>query len=460
MRRRQLLLTLILSLSLFAVPTVSAAPLAEVSGDQPILDFPNTITFQARISANANITSVVLEYGTEQQTCGDVIAKAFPEFSPAKSVDVEWTWDMRQSGSLPPGATIWWRWRYTDEAGKESISNQKTITWLDSVHNWQTITSGELNLHWYEKDKAFAQEMLNAGTEGLGRNDKQAGLKTDSPIDLYVYPNYDDLREAILFESSWVGGQAFPDENIVIMGTSGSDSNWDQNTVIHELTHVLVGHLTFSCLSYVPQWLNEGLAVYSEGPLDPQFQGPLDQAIQNDNLLTIRSISGAFSEVASKADLSYAQSYSVVNFLIETYGQDKMTALLVALRDGATTDDALTQTYGFNIDGLETEWRKSISAQPETVSAQPTVQPTPTYVPTIIPVSGAPLVIQITATAIPTSSVSEQPTTQPGTGGGPPLALTLCLIGFCCILLVLIGVVVLGFIVRRQNRNGGNNVAQ
>ena len=460
MRRIQILLALILNLSLLAVPSVSAAHLADVTKDQPKLDFPNTITFQATISATTNLTSVILEYGTEQQTCGDVIAKAFPEFSPAKSVNVEWTWDMRQSGSLPPGATIWWRWRYTDDTGKETVSEQKTIIWLDSVHRWQTLTSGELNLHWYGKDKAFAQEMLNAGTEGLGRNDKQAGLKTDSPIDLYVYPNYDDLREAILYESSWVGGQAFPDENIVIMGTSGSDSNWDKNTVIHELTHVLVGHLTFSCLSYVPQWLNEGLAVYSEGPLDSQFQGPLDQAIQNDNLLTIRSISGAFSEVASKADLSYAQSYSVVNFLIETYGQDKMTALLVALRDGATTDDALTQTYGFNIDGLETEWRKSIGAQPGTVSAQPTVQPTPTYVPTIIPVSGAPLVLQITATAIPTSSLSEQPTTQPGTGGGPPLGLTLLLVGLCCAFLVLIGVIVLGLIIRRQNRKGGNNVSQ
>jgi len=457
MLRHQILLALILSLGLLAVPTVSATPLANVTGDQPVIDFPNTITFHAKISANANITSIVLEYGTEQQTCGDVIAKAFPEFSPGKSMDVEWTWDMRQSGSLPPGTTIWWRWRYTDDSGTETVSEQKTITWLDDVHNWQTITGGELHLHWYGNDKAFAQEMLAAGLEGLNRNEKQAGLKTDAPIDLYVYPNYDDLREAILYESSWVGGQAFPDENIVIMGTSGSDSNWDKDTVIHELTHVLVGHLTFSCLSYVPQWLNEGLAVYSEGPLDPQFQEPLDQAVQDDTLLTIRSISGAFSEVASKVDLSYAESYSIVNFLIESYGQDKMTALLTALRDGATTDDALAQTYGFNTDGLEIEWRKAIGAQPGTVSAQPTAQPTPTYVPTIVPVSGAPIVNQITPTAVPTSSFSGQPTTEPGTGGGPPLALTLFLIGFCCIFLLLIGVFVLGLIVRNQNRKGGNN---
>ena len=312
MRRIQILLALSVgvllggqasTLNLFAVSAAPAAPLADVAGDQPIIDFPNTITFRAKISATANITSVVLEYGTRQQTCGDVIAKAFPEFNHGKAVDVEWAWDMRQSGSLPPGATIWWQWRYLDESGNETVSDQKTIIWLDDLHPWQAITSGKLNVHWYGRDKAFAQEMLSAGLEGLERNEKQAGLKADSPIDLYVYPNYDDLRDAILYESSWVGGRAFPDENIVIMGTSGSDSNWDQSTVIHELTHVLVGHLTFSCLSYVPQWLNEGLAVYSEGPLDPQFKEPLDQAIQNDTLLTIRSISGAFSEVASKVDL-------------------------------------------------------------------------------------------------------------------------------------------------------------
>ncbi len=457
MRRIQILLAFILSLNLFTVPSVFTAPQANVTDDQPAIDFPNTITFHAKLTANSNITSVVLEYGTEQQTCGDVIAKAFPDFTPSNSIDVKWAWDMRQSGSLPPGTTIWWHWRYKDDTGQETVSDQKTIKWLDNIHNWQTITSGELRLHWYDNDKAFAQKMLVAGVEGLNRNAKQAGLKTDSPIDIYVYPNYNDLRDAILYESSWVGGEAFPEENIVIMGTSGSDSNWDQNTIIHELTHVLVGHLTFSCLSYVPQWLNEGLAVYSEGPLDPQFQEPLDQSIHDDKLLTIRSISGAFSEVSSKVDLSYAESFSIVNFLISTYGQDKMTALLIDLRDGATTDEALSQAYGFNIDGLETQWRKAISAQPNTVSTQPTAQPTPTYVPTIIPISGAPLASQINVTPIPTSSSNGQPTPESTTNSGPPLSLTLLLLGLCCGFLLLIGVFVLGFIVRRPNQKAGKN---
>src|SRR5260221_189285 len=185
MQRIQILLALILSLNLFIIPAVFAAPLANVIDDHPVIDFPNTITFHAKLTANSNITDVILEYGTEQQTCGDVIAKAFPDFTPGKTIDMQWAWDMRQSGSLPPGTTIWWRWRYTEDSGQETVSDQKTITWLDNIHNWQTIISGELRLHWYNNDKAFAQKMLDAGVEGLSRNAKQAGLKTGSAI--YIY---------------------------------------------------------------------------------------------------------------------------------------------------------------------------------------------------------------------------------------------------------------------------------
>jgi len=208
----------------------------------------------------------------------------------------------------------------------------------------------------------------------------------------------------------------------------------------------------------VPTWLNEGLAVYSEGELDPGSQQQLEDAIRNDTLLTVRSLSAGFSEVSDKAYLSYSQSYSITKFLIETYNQEKMTSLLVSLREGAAIDDALMQIYGFNIDGLEDVWRQAIGAPPRPISAQPTSQPTPTFVPTIVPVSVLPLgTNQATPTAIPTSSFDDQPTPGTPVRTAPPLWLTLTLLGFCCIFAFLIGVVVLGFVVRNQNRPGGKN---
>ena len=457
MRAKLTLFFLLLGLFTMPVQNAFAAPYADVTNNKVTFSFPETATFSAALSADVNITSVILEYGNEQQTCGEVIAKAYPQFTPAKNSDVEWTWDMRQSGSLPPGATIWWRWHYTDENGKETVSDQQTIAWLDSEHNWKTVKKDKLNLHWYSGNQSFAQELLDAAQSGLDFNRTKSGLVAEAPIDLYIFANTNDLKDAILYEPTWTGGQAFPDHDIVIIGISKNDLEWGKDAIVHELTHVLVGHLTFSCLGAVPTWLNEGLAVYSEGELDAASQTQLDEAIKADTLLTVRSLSAGFSEVSDKAYLSYSQSFSIVKFLVETYGQEKMTALLIALRDGATVDDALTQTYGFNIEGLEDEWRQAIGAQPQISSAQPTAQPTPTYVPTIVPISGAPLANQISPTLIPTSSFDGQPTETTSPRGTPPIALTLIVLGFCCIFFLIIGVVVFGLYIRAQNMKAGKH---
>jgi hypothetical protein len=465
MTKRFLLIFLVLSLLFLAYPSSASAitPL-EVRSDEAILNFPNTVTFRAQLSANADIQSVVLEYGTTQLTCGEVVAKAFPQVNPGKSVNVEWSWDMRQSGSIPPGANVWWRWRTTDANGLESVSETKNVTWLDSVYQWQTLTDRELRIHWYRGDQAFAREILAAARGGLTLNQESAGLKPDGVIDIYIYGDYDALRSAVLYAPSWTGGQAFPAFNIVIIGISPDNLAWGKDATVHELTHVLVGHLTFSCLGDVPTWLNEGLAVYSEGGLDSVSQTQLDQAIRQDTLLTVRSISGGFSEVADKANLSYSQSYSLVKFLVETYGQPKMNELLLALRDGTTIDSALVKVYGFDVEGLEDAWRAGIGAKARVAAPNPTATPQPTYVPTIVPIGGLPLAVTPTPFAVPTSS-----TASGGDYGSTPLPpdfpqskvemyTTWVLIALACIclLLVLVIIAVIVYFVRR-GRKGGEN---
>lgn len=467
MQHRFVRIFLILSLLFLARPTGAGAmaPL-EARSDQAVLNFPNTVTFRAQLSADVDIQSVVLEYGTTQLTCGEVVAKAFPPFTPGKSVNVEWTWDMRQSGSIPPGANIWWRWRVTDSNGQESVTETQNVTWLDSTYKWQTLTDRDLRLHWYRGDQTFAREVLAAARGGLALNEQSAGLKPDGFIDIYIYGDYEALRSAVLYAPSWTGGQAFPDFNIVIIGISPENLAWGKDATVHELTHVLVGHLTFSCLGDVPTWLNEGLAVYSEGGLDSASQRQLDQAIRQDTLLTVRSISGGFSEVADKANLSYSQSYSIVKFLVETYGQPKMNELLLALRDGTTIDAALRKVYGFDVEGLEDAWRAGIGAKARAAAPNPTATPQPTYVPTIVPIGGLPAAVTPTPFAIPTSSLAVEtpPTAEPM----PQVQATeeevnqrylwfgLGVLG-CCLLVVLVIVIAAVIYFIRRGQKGGEH---
>ena len=440
----------------FLIPAqrVNASPQPKVTNDIPIFNFPDSITFQANIESDSEITSVIIEYGTHQLTCGTVIAKAFPQFTPGTSISPSWTWEMRQSGSLPPGTIIWWRWRYTNTNGIETVSEQKTVTWIDSTFDWKTLSAENLDLHWYDGEYTFAQALLEAANNGLALLKNSAGLEPVNPIHLYIYGNFDDLRDAILYEPSWTGGLAFAEHDIVIIGISPSNLEWGQNAIVHELTHVLVGHLTFSCLGDVPTWLNEGLAVYSEGDLDTSSQDQLNQAISDNSLLSVRSLSAGFSEVSDKATLSYSQSYSIVKFLIETYGQEKINTLLTNLRDGTTIDNALLDIYGFDVEGLEDKWRESITAQPRKISSQPTQQVTPTFVPTYVPFSGVPLLITPTPYSVPTSTLGQPDIPE---SNNIPITLTLMLAAVCCVLILLIGVIVLGVLLRSQKQKGDDH---
>jgi hypothetical protein len=379
--------------------------------------FPESITFRASMTSSMPITRVVLEYGVVKLTCGDVVAKAFPDFTPGTSVEVHWIWEMRQSGSEPPGTTIWYRWRVTDASGAEQLSDEQRVTWLDEAHPWRSTSKGKLTLHWYSGSQAFAQGLLSSAIDSLGQLGQTTGVAPQSPIDLYIYANTDDMRDAVLYEPGWTGGQAFPDHDIVIIGISPEQVEWGKRTEAHELTHVLVGHLTFSCLGSVPTWLNEGIAVYGEGGLEPDGRDKLQRAIADDSLISVRALSGGFSEHPGKADLSYAQSYSLVDYLVDAFGQQRIVALFEDLRQGQTIEAALEHVYGFGLDGLEDRWRKSVGARPrhaENVTPTMTVLPTP--VPTYRPVAAAP------ATSIATSppaASAPQMTAVPAGGVAP-----------------------------------------
>jgi hypothetical protein len=468
MKRLSLPLLLLLLLGSLAAP-VCAQSNIQVLNNLASLAFPETITFQAEITAGTDISSIVLEYGVDQLTCGTVEARAFPDFTPAPKVTAQWTWEMRQSGSLPPGATVWWRWLVADSSGAQTTTPRKTILWLDSVHKWQGITGGGINLHYYNGSASFGQQLHTAATQALTRLSQDVGVTAESPVDIYIYANSNDLQEAVLYAPSWVGGQAFAGNNIVIIGIDPADLEWGKSTEAHELTHVLVGHLTFTCLGFIPTWLSEGLAMYGEGGVQASDQAQFDQAVKADTLPSLRALTGGFSEESSRATLSYTTSYSVVNFLIKTYGRAKMTALLTNLRDGQTVEAALQSAYGFDLDGLESAWRASIGAKQSSGGAKPTPLPTPTQVPTFVPVGAAPVaalepatpeppVLQATSTptavspAVP-ATAAPTATAVPGLGGMDAAALLKY--GLICLALaaVLVGLVVVIILIARR-RNG------
>jgi hypothetical protein len=368
--------------------TGRAAPAASatVTKDQASISFPNTITFQIQVQGESTIDRIVLEYGVEMLTCGEVVAKAFPDFKPAKSVSASWTWDMRQSGSEPPGARIWWRWRILDTGGQETVTEKKNTVWLDDIYPWKSQTKDLVTLHWYSRSQAYGQDLVDSAATSLEQINSMIGLTPDVPIDLYIYSDVEDMRDSVLYEAGWAGGISFGENADIILAIPNGYETWGKESISHELMHTVVKRYTFSCLFVLPFWLDEGLAMVSEGELDDYEKVRLDSAILNNTLFPLPSLTGAFPEDPELAILAYAQSQSVVDYLLHQGTSAQMREMLDGLHTGKTIDESLMSAFGFNVNELDNLWRKSVGANPLSEDVfSPTA--TPTYVPTLEPLS-------------------------------------------------------------------------
>ncbi len=98
--------------------------------------------------------------------------------------------------------------------------------------------------------------------------------------------------------------------------------------------------------------------MYAEGELDIYLSSTLVSALNDDNTLTVRSLSSPFSATSELSYLAYAESFSFIDYLVVTYGQAKLLSLLDVFKNGASFDGALQTVYGIDMDKLYADWHK------------------------------------------------------------------------------------------------------
>jgi len=194
----------------------------------------------------------------------------------------------------------------------------------------------------------------------MARLAEDTGAYLEKPVKIYVYVSSQDLRGAMVFPQEWTGGVAFTRFGTIAIGIAPNNLAWGRRAIAHELAHLVIEQMTLNPYGDLPTWLDEGLAMYAEGPLEPDLVAFLNEAAAENKLISVRSLSSPFSAYAEEALLSYAQSYSLVDFLVSAYGPDKMLELLNTFREGSSYDGALNRVYGFDMDGLNTLWRDYI----------------------------------------------------------------------------------------------------
>jgi len=361
----KLFISLILTTILLITP-----PIANAQGGISLVDstaeiyFPSALVFKIKATSQSDITRIRLHYQVDRMNYAQVTSEAWADFTPSPEVETEWIWDMRKA-NLPAGATVRYWWTIEDKIGDILITPSETIRFDDLRYSWQKLNMGQLSLFWYKGTQSLANELMAACQQALERLSRDTGIYPEKPISLFIYASSKDLQGAMIFPQEWTGGIAFTEYGIIAIGVPPNELDWGKRAVAHELGHMVIHQMTFSPYGAIvlPNWLDEGLAMHAEGKPDPYLESWLKKAISENKLISVRSLSSPFSAIPEEAYISYAESQSLVEFLIQNYGKDKMLRLLSLLKEGNSCDEAMTEVYGFDQDGLDTLWRKYITIQ-------------------------------------------------------------------------------------------------
>ncbi|RJO63079.1 MAG: peptidase MA domain-containing protein [Dehalococcoidia bacterium] len=318
--------------------------------------FPSSLAFSVQATSGANIVDVRLHFTVERDSFVKVVTEEKLGFSSSTSITAVYNWDMRQSGGLPGGTVVDFWWTLKDSAGKSVTTSPQEVSFDDTHFTWRSLKESNITIYWYSGNNSLAQTLMDTAQSGLSNLEKNTGARLSRPVSIYIYDNTTDMKGAMIFAQEWTGGATYPPYSTIVIGINTSNLDWGKGALVHELAHMVNYQMTNNPYSGLPTWLDEGLAMYSQGALDSTFEVSLIGAMAQGSLFTVRSMASPFSTDAALSYQEYAQSYSLIDFLVSRYGQSKMAALLETFRQGNTYDGALMQVYGFDMDGLYNLW--------------------------------------------------------------------------------------------------------
>ncbi len=351
---------LMLVLSLLSTHQVNGQGGIEVENPSVLINFGQTITFQAKIKTPIPIQQVSLLFRGVNEDVTRV-----ETLQVAEDGSVSFTYDASLN-VFPPFSWIvfWFQATLNDNITYTSAPTQ--FQYKDDRFPWRNITQSNITVNWYAGDDTFGAAALDAAGAGMLAMNEIIPISLSDPIEIYIYSNISDLQNTLLLGGEeWSGGHANPELGVVLAAIApGASQSVEMETKIpHELAHIMLYRSLGEKYASQPAWLIEGIASMVELYPNPDYARALDIASRNNSLLAFDDLCASFPADAGSAFLAYAQSQSFVTYIRNSFGTSGLTRLTNAYSDGFTCELGATNALGTPLSQLDVRWRESALGQ-------------------------------------------------------------------------------------------------
>lgn len=288
---------------------------------------------------------------------------------PVRGTSATYTWDTAVD-HVTPNTPVTYQWRAT-EGEDVTLSQPATLRYEDDRPglNWRSANLGDATVHWYGDAEAQARRFGELTAVGVQRAEDLLGTTLAGPVDVFIYQSHDDFFGALgPGAREWTGAAAFSEIRTIFMLSSDSPDDGDQpyleQTMIHEVTHVVFADATDNPYHEPARWLNEGIATWSE-----DFDVADEAAIvrveaSGGGLFAFEAIEAQFPIGERGGRLSYAQGTAMIDRIVDTFGPDSLARIAAAYRDGASDGEALEAGTGVPADQLYDDFYAAYGVDP------------------------------------------------------------------------------------------------
>lgn len=345
-----------------ASPAAPAVGALDVARNEATAVFPDGIVFALTATAPFPVERIELLYRPSGDETRRLAVPALP-VTTAAAVEVEHEVDLR-AGDLPPGIDLRYSWRLIGAGGEAAETGEAEVLWRDDRFGWEEVAGERASVRVYAGGEGFGRRILEVTEREIARLEALYGSRLEAPVGVWVYASTEDLAGALRPNSeAWVAGAAYPRYGL-ILGVIGAGDEAEIGRVIpHEVSHLVLDRATANPFSEPPAWLGEGLAVLQEEGADGPYLAMVREAALAGELDPLRVLGGVFPYDQEGAQLAYAQSLSVVSYILDRYGEAGLARLIAAFREPVTVDEAVRRGLGIPLDRLDGEWRLALAEE-------------------------------------------------------------------------------------------------
>jgi RNA polymerase sigma-70 factor (ECF subfamily) len=178
-------------------------------------------------------------------------------------------------------------------------------------------------------------------------------------IQVLIYPDIKSFHAAIFMPEApdWVVAAAGKNELLMVSPLNpGDEHNYVSliKAIVHELIHTAVLNLREQGLAGLPKWLNEGYAYYEANQMTDNWRESIKANFTKETLPSWTQLDNA--NTVEFGDMQgYGLSTTIIEFLVITYGFNKLRQLILS-------PQKIASIYGFSSADLEKQWTQYLKA--------------------------------------------------------------------------------------------------